>query len=67
MRDQRRQSWMRSWLRRNCAAFASNRVDAAAREAALTHVVRGHDQLQLLDRVQADRLRFGLAAGRMLY
>ena len=39
-------------------------VDAAAGEAALTHVVRRDDQLDFLDRVEADRLRFRRAAGR---
>ena len=39
-------------------------VDAAAREAALAHVVRRDDQLNLLDRVEADWLRFGSAARR---
>src|SRR5262249_42536473 len=39
-------------------------VHAAAREAALADVIRRNDDLDFLDRVQADRLRAGLAARR---
>ena len=39
-------------------------VDAAAGEAALAHVVRRDHELDLLDGVEADRLRLGCAAGR---
>ena len=45
-------------------AALGDRVDAAAGEAALPDVVRRDHELQLLDRVEADRLRFRLAAGR---
>ena len=41
-----------------------HRVDAAAGEPALPDVVGRHQQLQLFDRVEADRLRFGLAGRR---
>src|SRR5262249_44964328 len=39
-------------------------VHAAAREAALPHVVRRDEQLELLDGVEADRLRAGLTFRR---
>ena len=45
------------------AAAARDGVDAAAREAALPHVVRRHHELQLLDRVDAHRLRARRTAG----
>ena len=45
-------------------AAAGDDVDAAAREAALAHVVGRHHELQLADRVEADRLGVGLASRR---
>ena len=47
-------------------AAAGDDVDAAPREAALAHVVGRHHELQLADRVEADRLGVGLAARRPL-
>ena len=63
---------IRFWLRREVvggavervAAALRDRVDAAAGESALPHVVGRDDELNLLDGVEADRLRAGLAAGR---
>jgi hypothetical protein len=45
-------------------ATAGDGVHPTAREAAETHVVGSHDQLNLLDRVEGDRVRAGLPAGR---
>ncbi len=45
-------------------AALRDRVDTAAGEAALTHVVGRDDQLDFLDGVEADRLRFRGAARR---
>src|SRR5262249_49739555 len=45
-------------------AALGDRVDAAAGEAALTHVVRRDHELDFLDRVERDRLRFRGAARR---
>ena len=47
-------------------AAARDDVDAAAGEAALPHVVGRHHELQLADRVEADRLRVRLPARRPL-
>src|SRR6185436_12621622 len=44
-------------------AGLGNRVDAAARESALTNVVGRDHQLDFLNGVEADRLRAGRAAG----
>jgi hypothetical protein len=44
------------------AAALGDGVDAAARESALPDVVRRHDELELGDRVEADRLRLGRPA-----